>query len=274
MGIENSFNLEILKENNIIKRNINHNSKSKEKETPNPQNSINIKENKNKILIKNNFNFNLQSTKNKNKKTPNTNETNKDDTKNENQNQNTNSNNNNNSNSKEIQNFEAKIKNNDSPAIIFGYLNILNNLYHKINQIEIRESYENIYNLPEGFFKIINFLLKFFIVILIILINIFLFKCDFFIRFNMYLILINDTKTVIEKGEIKQIIANIKRWFAFISVVILDEIIKFLYIPEILLNIWTCLLTIYLLLISGPESGVQFIIVNIYKILGKMHLFY
>ena len=33
-----------------------------------------------------------------------------------------------------------------------------------------------------------------------------------------------------------KIIANIKRWFAFITVVILDEIVKFLYIPEIILN--------------------------------------
>ena len=90
----------------------------------------------------------------------------------------------------------------------------------------------------------------------------------------MYLILINDTKAVIDSGDFKLIVANIKRWFAFITVVILDELIKFLYLPDLVLNIWTCLLTIYLLLIAGPEGGVQFIIVNIYKFLRKLNLFY
>lgn len=174
---------------------------------------------------------------------------------------------------KDLKTFEKRIKNHDSPPIIFGYVNIIKNLIAKINRVDILSYYANLDILPSNFIWSINMLIKAFIIILVILFNFFLFKCDFFLRFNMYLILINDTKAVIDRGEIIHIVANIKRWFAFITIVILDELIKFLYFPEIMLNIWTCLMTIYLLIISGPESGVQFIIVSIYKCLRKLKLF-
>ncbi len=175
---------------------------------------------------------------------------------------------------KEIKKFESHIKNNDSSAIIFGYINILKNFFSKTNEINILDFYPNLNWVFSEIILGINILIKIFIILLLILFNIFLFKCDFFLRFNMYLILINDTRSVIERGEINFIVANIKRWFAFISIVILDELIKFLYFPNIIINVWTCLMTIYLLLLSGPESGVQFIIINIYKILRKLNLFY
>ncbi len=174
----------------------------------------------------------------------------------------------------ELKRFESRVKNNDSPPIIFGYVNILKNLLTKVNEINALEIYPNFEFLYAEVITGINIFLKALVVLLLVLFNLFLFKCDFFLRFNMYLILINDTKGAIEKGEIAIIIANIKRWFAFISVVILDELIKFLYLPLLVLHAWTCLMTIYLLLISGPESGVQFIIVSIYKFLRKLNLFY
>lgn len=175
---------------------------------------------------------------------------------------------------KELKKFESRVKNNDSPPIIFGYANILKNVFSKVNEINVLEFYPNFDFFYAEIISAINIFLKASVLLLLVLFNLFLFKCDFFLRFNMYLVLINDTKSVIEKSEIALIIANIKRWFAFISVVILDELIKFLYLPDLVLNVWTCLMTIYLLLISGPESGVQFIIVSIYKFLRKFNLFY
>jgi len=175
---------------------------------------------------------------------------------------------------KDLKRFEEKVKNNDSPPIIFGYINIINNLFSKINGIDLLDFYPNLDFLFTEIIFCLNITLKIILILFFIFFNIFLFRCEFFLRFNMYLILINETRTVIDKGEINLIVANIKRWFAFITAVILDELIKFLYLPDFFLKVWTCLMTIYLLLISGPESGVQFMIVWIYKFLRKLNLFY
>jgi hypothetical protein len=175
---------------------------------------------------------------------------------------------------KDLKKFESRLKNNDSPPIIFCYVNILKNFIAKVNEINIINFCPILDFFNAEIITWINVIFKALAMLLLVLFNVFLFKCDFFLRFNMYLILINDTKGVIEKGEIGLIVANIKRWFAFISVVILDELIKFLYLPDLVLHAWTCLMTIYLLLLSGPESGVQFIIVSIYKFLRKLNLFY
>jgi len=175
---------------------------------------------------------------------------------------------------KDLKKFESRVKNYDSPPIIFCYVNILKNFIAKVNEINIINFCPIMDFLNSEIITGINVIFKVLAMLMLVLFNVFLFKCDFFLRFNMYLILINDTKGVIEKGEIGLIVANIKRWFAFISVVILDELIKFLYLPDLVLHAWTCLMTIYLLILSGPESGVQFIIVSIYKFFRKLNFFY
>lgn len=123
---------------------------------------------------------------------------------------------------------------------------------------------------------IIQFILDLLIFILIAYFNYYMIIFEFFSKFYVYLILVMDTKICTEE-ENKERMANcVKRWFCYIFLILFENIFLNLFESlvyfSIMNKIWTCILTIYIILIAGPSNALQLVVVAIYKSLNTLRL--
>lgn len=195
--------------------------------------------------------------------------------------------------------------------MIFSYFNVMKNIVNSFNNqnkkskeifLEISEqTYIDTQNSekPEDsinnefiqkqnnyFQKIIKIV---FIFILLIM-NYLLTSSDMFLIIYNFIILSNDTKRSIKSKDIKKMSLCSKRWYknynlrlAFASVIMIEECIyrfssslnvHFLVFLNIfpLKKLWNCFLVIYVLLITGPSGGLNYIVLKIIKYLNRFKL--
>jgi hypothetical protein len=170
------------------------------------------------------------------------------------------------------ENFHKKSK-----TILFVYFDVIKNIINYFDKVEKHQLLHNSKEENILISKIKSFIrsvLKITIILLVLLINYLMIINEIFYLFYMYIIMMNDTRRCLEGEDIDHVKTCAKRWFCFIFLLFIDNIINIIGIPylSIGMNLWRCFMTIYILLITGPPTGLQFITLNLFRIFKGLNL--
>ena len=160
--------------------------------------------------------------------------------------------------------------NHKNNAVIFFYFDILKILLCETDNLV--QKFANKYNTLEYFqgskftFGYLIIVLKLLLITLSIMISIYLVKLQFFYQFYLFSTLTFETINCIRKPFSCCINICLNRWISFIIFVFTIFLVELTNLSSTLLfdNLWSCLKTIFVLIIVGSDKELNLIISNMY----------